>query len=263
MEENKYNCGIYVIENKLSHRKIKNLLVYVGSSVNLKNRRYEHFRYLKNNNHHCNHLQSAYNKIKRKYSYNDNDMEEVFVFRPIVYIEKIEDKIKLKGKLLKHENIELDRYKKEDGSIDHSVCYNMYPIAGSCLGIKRTEEQNKRNSESHKGRPSPMEGKKHTKESIKKISDAGKDRKHTEESKKKIIESRKWYRHTEESKKKMSCSKKGKGCIRVINITTHKEFDSIKEASEFYGMGASHIGRVCRGERKSAGGFKWCYLNNP
>ena len=43
---------------------------------------------------------------------------------------------------------------------------------------------------------------------------------------------------------------------------TLQEFSSIKLASETTGASFIHIGRVCRGQRKTSGGFKWKYLKD-
>ena len=40
-----------------------------------------------------------------------------------------------------------------------------------------------------------------------------------------------------------------------------EEFESITVASKKYGINGSHIASVCRHERKSAGGFKWKYMD--
>lgn len=64
------NVGVYKITN------IKNNKVYVGSSKNLRKRRYDHFEMLKLNKHHSIYLQRAYNK-----SNNKND----FVFEVLEY----------------------------------------------------------------------------------------------------------------------------------------------------------------------------------
>lgn len=50
------NSGIYIIKNKINEK------VYVGSSINLKNRKRSHFIQLKNNKHINQHLQNAWNK---------------------------------------------------------------------------------------------------------------------------------------------------------------------------------------------------------
>ena len=45
-------------------------------------------------------------------------------------------------------------------------------------------------------------------------------------------------------------------------IDTGEEFDSIKSASAATGANAKSISEVCRGHRKSAGGFSWEYVQN-
>lgn len=48
----------------------------------------------------------------------------------------------------------------------------------------------------------------------------------------------------------------------VINVTTGKKFNSIKEAGEYYGIAPTHITRVLKGKRKTTGGYKWEYILN-
>lgn len=50
-------CGIYKIENTIDKK------IYIGSSINLKNRKYKHFWLLKKNIHDNIHLQNSYNKF--------------------------------------------------------------------------------------------------------------------------------------------------------------------------------------------------------
>lgn len=47
---------------------------------------------------------------------------------------------------------------------------------------------------------------------------------------------------------------------KVENIDTGEVFDMIKHASEKYNIEATHITRVCKGKRKSAGGYRWKYV---
>lgn len=75
--------------------------------------------------------------------------------------------------------------------------------------------------------------------------------------------------HTEESKKKNSESRKGK-CVgsengrarKVAQYTLNDElvriWDCIKDVEKEYGI--KGITSVCRGKRKTAGGFKWKYV---
>ena len=75
--------------------------------------------------------------------------------------------------------------------------------------------------------------------------------------------------HGEESKKKNSESRKGK-CVgsengrarKVAQYTLNDElvrvWDCIKDVEKEYGI--KGITSVCRGKRKTAGGFKWKYV---
>lgn len=51
---------IYCIKNILNNK------VYIGSSVNFNKRKNLHLHYLKNNKHHSNHLQKAWNKYGKE-----------------------------------------------------------------------------------------------------------------------------------------------------------------------------------------------------
>ena len=55
-DEIPYTSGVYKIENKTNHK------VYVGSTVNLYHRMYEHSYTLENNIHKNKHLQASWNK---------------------------------------------------------------------------------------------------------------------------------------------------------------------------------------------------------
>lgn len=45
----------------------------------------------------------------------------------------------------------------------------------------------------------------------------------------------------------------------VLCITTNRTFESTIEASKYYKLDASSIGKCCRGERKKCGGYEWQY----
>jgi hypothetical protein len=47
---------------------------------------------------------------------------------------------------------------------------------------------------------------------------------------------------------------------RVINLTTNKEFDSIVDAAKYYNLIETAISYVCKGKRKTHGGFRWKYI---
>ena len=80
---------------------------------------------------------------------------------------------------------------------------------------------------------------------------------HREESKQKMSEQRKGRTLSEEWKRKIgeSCQKK------VVNLDTGEIFDSVKSASQKYNLKDTHISRVCKGKRKTTGGFRWQYYD--
>jgi group I intron endonuclease len=99
--------GIYEIINIITNDK------YVGSAKDLNNRKYEHFRTLKNKTHSNIHLQRAYNKYK----------ENSFIFRIICYCDIID--------LINKEDYYFELIKPK---------YNICKKANSRLGMKHTEE---------------------------------------------------------------------------------------------------------------------------
>lgn len=50
-----------------------------------------------------------------------------------------------------------------------------------------------------------------------------------------------------------------KSARKIICLETGKIFNSAKEAGEYYNTHFSHIYKVCKGERKTAGGYHWNY----
>lgn len=48
----------------------------------------------------------------------------------------------------------------------------------------------------------------------------------------------------------------------VINLDTGKIFKSQKEAGEFYNINTGHISCVCKGRRKTTGGYRWMYYED-
>ena len=188
-----YDSGIYVITNLLNAKK------YIGSAVNLKRRKEEHFSSLRNHSHFNRHLQSAWNKYEG----------ENFRFRPLLYSNK--------ENLLFYEQRAIDVYGMAN-------LYNISSIAGSILGVKFTEEVKRKLSESHKGQLAWNKGKTgiYSEETRRKLSEASKGNinmkghPHTKASRRKISESLKgrvaWNKGmpaSEEAKKKMSESTRG------------------------------------------------------
>lgn len=114
------SSGIYVIVNETNGRR------YYGSSVNLKSRRWQHLFYLRSGRHNNKHLQRAWNKYG----------EESFTFSVVEMVDA--------HKLLSVEQVYINNNKGG---------YNIAPIAGSALGMKRTAAAKRRMSVAQKAAP--------------------------------------------------------------------------------------------------------------
>jgi group I intron endonuclease len=175
-------AGVYEIVNTTNgHR-------YVGSSVNVTNRLYEHRNRLMRGVHTNKHLQGAWNKYGK-----DN-----FVFRPLLYCD-------VKNTQL-YEQICLDGLQPE-----YNISVNAQAFA---LGLKHSEEYKKKIGLSKIGNKKFL-GHKHSEETKKRLSELASNRRLTEEHKKKIGQSMignkhlLGYKHTEETKKRIGNSQLG------------------------------------------------------
>lgn len=148
--------GIYKLTNTVNGK------VYVGSAVNLGNRKENHYACLRNNKHKNERLQHSWNKHG----------ETSFEFSILEYVED-------KNNLIEREQYWMDFYEVagDDG-------YNISPKAGSSLGVKHTAETRKRMSEANIG-------KKLSAEHCKKISEGNKGRVITAETRQKISDANK------------------------------------------------------------------------
>ena len=158
--------------------------------------------------------------------------------------------------------------------------YNISKGGDAHNGCKCSEETKTKISRANTGKPSANKGKKLSEEQKTKLSEALKGRsvwnkgkkgvcRHSDETKRKMSESQKIAQlgkvHSEETKLKIGQARKGK-CIGAKNhnsrkvkcIETGLVYDSVNEAKE--NTKATHIDAVCRGERKTSGGFHWAYL---
>lgn len=216
----KLNTGIYKIEH------ISTGKMYIGSAVNIRNRWNQHKSELRKNVHNNAKLQNAWNKYG----------EESFEFKVLEYCEKEE--------LLK----------QEQQALDTNNCvkegFNICLTAGSQLGLKRSDEIKKAQSEARRGRKLTEEHRRKISEGqtgIKRgpLSQEHKDkislihtgRKRPERSKEwreKMSKSKTGSKASEEARKNMSESQKGK---------THSEETKLK-------MSQSALGRVRTEESK-------------
>lgn len=136
------NSGIYQIMNTLNDR------IYVGSSVDIKNRLHRHQLDLEKGTHHSRFMQRDWNKNKSGFRF--------------LTIKLLNDKTML----LDIEQHYLDILRPE---------YNSAPKAGSSLGIKRTNEFKQKLSKALSGSGNGMYGKHHSEEAKQKQRDAKKN----------------------------------------------------------------------------------------
>lgn len=151
--------GIYEIVNIDTGKK------YIGSSVDLKRRLHEHEYRLKNGKHRNEHLQNAWNKYGA----------DSFKFNVLEVCDKDIIRIREKEYFQKHNWDDL---------------YNIDPNP-ELNGITITDEVRQKLSEANKGKNSPFYGKKHSDETIHKMSEAKKGKKHSEETIRKLSEAAK------------------------------------------------------------------------
>lgn len=266
------NRGVYKITNT------ENGKVYIGSSSNLKSRKYQHFNKLGRTKHDNPILQRSYNKIKRIHG--DCEVNNYFTWEVIHFIDYCSSIEELKVDLLKWEQYYIDLYK----SCNRTKGYNICPNAYTTLGRKMKEKQKKLLSTLAKQRGI-------SKESRRKMTEGQKGRVLSEDTKKKIGLGNKGKIVSEATRTKLSKALKGKrhskerveinrqvhlgqpasknsiegmrkaNIKKVRNINTGDVFNSIGEAVKFYNFKSqSKIGEVCSGKRKTAYGYGWEFI---
>ncbi len=236
-------CGIYKIENKINHK------VYIGQSVDIYTRWYNHKHDLLNGVHYNSHLQKSWNKYG----------EENFNFS---VIEKCsQDSL---------DTLEI-KYISDYKSYDSDFGYNL-SFGGSGGGVPTSETRQKL-SAVNSGKNNPMYGKHHsedTKEKIrqKKIGNqnamygkSGKlspsyGRKHTEEELEKIRNANKNKRMSEDAKAKIRAAKSGENNPRsrsVYCLELNECFWGAQDVQNKYGISRDGIAKCCKGKQQYAG----------
>lgn len=121
------------------------------------------------------------------------------------------------------------------------------------------------------GELNPMYGKKHSEETLKKISQSRKGKcvgednpyygkRHSKEVIDKILKSRSWYVPSEETIKRIAESNKKKVVqYDLENNNLIKIHKSAKDASDDSNIDKGSITKCCQHKRKSAGGYRWEY----
>ena len=138
---------------------------------------------------------------------------------------------------------------KEQFWIQHYDCmvpngYNQCVGGDNTVGFHHRSESRQRMSNKKKsqymGEGNPFFGKRHSDVSRKKMSDARKGLAHLTDEQ---VRNLRMSHHT----------------VKVRNVETGEVFSSVKEAATAYDLKDTHITRVCKGKRKTTGGFHWCY----
>lgn len=229
--QNDNKSGIYCIENKNNNKK------YIGQSVNIHYRWTKHKHELNNNCHHNEYLQNAWNKYG----------ENTFEFYVLEYCSK--------ENLDEKEKYYISLY----NSTNRDLGYNLQ--SGGQFSNTHSEESRKKISISNK--KAYLNPDRVKIQSINAYKQWG-----NPNIKEKIMgQNNGMYgkHHTEEAKKKMSEKKKGKPSplrimIPVICVETNEVFDCAASAAHKFSIQSGGILAVCRGERKTSGGYHWKFL---
>jgi hypothetical protein len=282
--------GVYMIESVSTGRK------YIGSGVDLNNRKRNHIYRLKKGNHHSIKLQRHFNK------YGEMDLwftiletcdSENTINREQFYINTVEpyfNSCLIAGNTrgFKHtESTSVKLSKSKSGekhwawgrrfSKEHreNISKSLMGRVGN-IGFRHTEETKEKISELNKGRAgllgekNPMFGKIVSEETRLKMRIARDGKKpmlgktHSLEAKQKMSESRKGVKMPERSvEHRENLSKaNGKPVIQYNkNNEPIAEYESCRKAGEKVGLHWSVIAKACRGVLKTGGGFVWKFKN--
>lgn len=231
MQNKERKSGIYCIENIKTHKK------YIGQSVNVDDRWRKHRYELNKGSHDNSYLQNSWNKYG----------EEYFNFYILEYcsLDLLDEK----------ERYYIDYY----NTMDRDLGYNLK--SGGQDHNFQCEEVRKKISESTK--------KAYQNSNLKEIrsNDALKQWANPEIKEKIMGKNNGMYgkHHSEEARRKMSEMKKGKSSPKrnmtpVLCIELNKVFKCATDAAKEFSMQSGGILQVCRGERKTAGGYHWKFL---
>lgn len=225
--------------------------IYIGSSIDIQKRKYDHFRELLLNSHGNPKLQHAYNL------YGKNNFE--FEIIEIVEKTKNESDLEFRRRLVKEkEQYYLDRllFAKEKNNKFRELCFNIHRIADSPMGLKHSDESRKKMSinNARKGKPNWNSGKKMSPEVLEKIIDTKKkngtlNKPKSEEWKQKISRGNTGKKASLETRKKQSLARIGKSPINkgVPRSQETKEKISISKK----GTISWNKGIKCRKETKA------------
>ena len=223
------NKGIYKITNIINNK------VYIGQSTNLKDRIKQHKSMIKNYNENNNYLRKA----TKKYGYKN------FKIEIIKFCDEKE--------LVYYEIYYIDLYKSSDRKFGYNI-----ELGGNInkhLSKEQIDKMKKNKKGKLKGKDNPFFGKKHTEKTKKIISEKQKGNKYclgrvlSDETKSKIGLANRYNRNKNINQ-------------YDLNNNFIKGYFSVGEAKRKLNVkSGSLIAQCARGERKTAYGYKWRYVD--
>lgn len=232
MRDDNTTSGIYCIENMISNKK------YIGQSKNINDRWKKHISELNRNCHDNDYLQKSWNK----YGFNN------FRFYVLEYCDKsiLDDREVYYIDFYDTLNRDLG-YNLKSGGQNGGSCY----VDESRIKLSKSIKKSYENSD------------------LKEIrrQDALKQWSNPDYKASRCGENASMYghHHTEEAKKRMSEARKGVPSPRlnttpVLCIELNQEFENASIAGKYLSIDSCGILKVCRGERKTCGGYSWKFL---
>lgn len=247
-------CGVYKITNNVNGK------VYIGQSINIKNRWKDHINALNRKDSSCTLLQRAWNKYKQ-----ENFSFEILELCPEYMLDEVETKY------IDIYDAHKNGYNIEPGGNSNKCLSDetKQKIREAHLGMKASDETRKKMSESRLGDKNPMYRQTHSEETRKKISKANKGRTGhpcSDYQKECARFANLGKEVSEETRKKISEANKGnipynKNLRPVYCIELNKVFENASSAGKELSIRSGNIINCCEHTRKTCGGYHWIYVD--
>jgi group I intron endonuclease len=247
-------CGVYKITNNVNGK------VYIGQSINIKNRWKDHIYALNRKDSSCVLLQRAWNKYKQEsFSFEilelctEDELDDVEVKYIDIY-DAINNGYNIESGGNKNKHLSEETKQK---------------LRESHLGKVASNETRKKMSESRTGEKNPMYGQTHSEEARRKISEAKKGKPgypRTDYQKECARLANLGKEVSEETRKKISEANKGniphnKNLKQVYCIELNKVFENASSAGKELNIRSGNIIACCEHTRKTCGGCHWMYVD--
>jgi group I intron endonuclease len=240
--------GIYLLRNLINGK------IYVGKSVNIKRRMYQHS---KPETYHKGGANTPIVRAIKKYGFENFSIEILQIFEG-------EEKDK---EIIESEIFWIKKLKSNNFETGYNLLLGGTDWTGYSHSDTTKQILSEKAAERYQGENNPMFGKKHTKESKEKISNNRKQNKvavgennpffgkvHSDETKRIISE-----------KAKLRGNPKRKRPILQICLETGsvlREWDSAADAGRELGFNKNNINNACHGIYKTSNGFAWKFKND-